>query len=366
MKTLKKVLLVAPIDYESVGGYYLPINHYIELLRSSGYDITVFKLPYHVLNKKEFQKYRRELVSLFQDGLDVVISFGLNQCTYLTKLIDARQVNGVAFLIDCMRLHAESVLPYKNTFKEKIRTALRKKIYTLREKKCLNVYKSAILVSKVDTDYACSYYNARRAAIHYIPNGIDIPKYNCLVKRELGRLRLGCLTGFSEDTLNENLYPFIKGIFPYIHNRFPEVQVIVAGRGCKEGVRKVLDGIDGLIFEGEVERLEDFYSKVDVIITTVRKKCGIINRVMEAWAYGRAVMGYGSNFKTFTEAMPGREYIKADTKEEFADSIGQILSRNIDINKMGEDGRKMVSSFYTWEESGHKLVDIIQTAQNME
>lgn len=364
-----RVILVVPLDYESVGGYYLPINHYMSALTAYGYEVNIFRLPYHLIGKSKKQKYVRIFSEMYAPDVKAVIPFGLNQCTILIDIVDIKEMNNcIAFMIDCMRLHAESVLPYKASIKEWFRTLLRKLAYTYRERKCMKTYSEVIMVSRVDTEYAKEYYRSRRAKINYIPNGIEIvsrtPASEKKVCSDENILVFGCLTGFSNDTLQENLFPLLKEIFPFVHSRFNNTKIVIAGRGCKPDVKKVLDTIDGVEFIGEVESLREFYSKVDIIVTTVRKKCGIINRILEAWSYGKPVIGYESNFATFEYATSGKEYLVANNKQEFASKIKDIFSGKIDVYEMGMNGMNLVRNHYTWEKSTDKLIQIIMRKES--
>lgn len=360
------VLLIVPYNFEKTGGYYLPLTHYEKCLRENGCSVRYFRLPYHVYRSSEVSDLKKELYDNIECGFNVLVAFGLNQCTILTRLIDLRKVDFrcVGIMMDCMRLHAESVLPYKVGIKSKTREFLKKIVYTNREKRCLKMYESTVFVSAVDTKYVKNFYKKRRGEVFYVPNGIDIPSQSKYVRKDEKSLRLGCLTGFSNDTLNENLYPLVRTIFPYITQYLPNIRLVIAGRGCPGILVQELQAAKNIDFIGEVGELDEFYSQVDIIVSTVRKRCGIINRILEGWAFSKTIIGYKDNFATFIEAEDEVDYLSADSKEEFLVVVRNCLTGKYDIDLIGKNGRKIVENYYTWDKCGKRLCDVIKGIKN--
>ena len=64
--------------------------------------------------------------------------------------------------------------------------------------------------------------------------------------------------------------------------KYPQLKVIAAGRGADNTVKEYFDR-NRIIFLGEVENLCDFFNSIDIYITTVRKECGILNKVLDAF-----------------------------------------------------------------------------------
>lgn len=355
------VLLIVPYNFEKTGGYYLPLTHYDKCLKENGYSVQYFRFPYHVYRSSEIRNLKKRLYDNIECGFDVLVAFGLNQCTILTRLIDPRkvEVRCVGIMMDCMRLHAESVLPYKVGIKLKTREFLKKIVYTNREKRCLKMYESTVFVSAVDTEYVKKFYKKRRGKVFYVPNGMDIPVQSKYVRKNEKSLCLGCLTGFSNDTLNENLYPMVRTIFPYISKYLPNIRLVIAGRGCPEKLVQEFQATKNIEFIGEVGEIDEFYSQVDIIVSTVRKRCGIINRILEGWAFSKTVIGYKNNFATFIEAKDGVDYLSADDKKEFLAVVRNCLTGKYDIDLIGKNGRKIVEDYYTWDKCGKRLLDVI-------
>ncbi len=69
---------------------------------------------------------------------------------------------------------------------------------------------------------------------------------------------------------------------------------------------------------GEVHKLSDFYGSVHLIFTTVPKQSGILTKVIEAFGYGKCVVGYRSNFVPIMGIEEGNDYLGADEPWEFS------------------------------------------------
>lgn len=352
------VLLCVPDNYKSVGGMYLPIDNYENQLVRLGHSVTVFLMPYHDNNIS----IKNNFLSYIKNGMiDVLMVYGLNQIDIIRKWLKNTRYTGkkVALMIDSLQLESESVMKETSNIKHIIKLYLQNKLYAKKEQANLCFYDDAVYVSTVDIEYVKSHYSNISSILHYVPNGTKIPKeIHTHAKKE--QLVLGCLTGFSKETIENNLKYLIDVIIPDIVAEYPEAEFCIAGRGCPKEFEEYLMTIKNLRFLGFVENLEDFYDNVDVVLTTVKKECGILNRILEAWAYKKVVVGYKRNFATFGDAINGVHFLSAETSADFLSQY-KLLKENrelyLSISKASND---LVKNNYTWDAVGYQLQKIIQ------
>jgi len=353
--------LLVPHNYENVGGFYLPLRNYKRELELLGHNIFIFRLPYH-LKSREKRNYSASLnSSILLNKIDCLVSFSLNQSYMLSKQLKLNGFKGrqIGFLVDSMRLHAKSILKMRGSLTLKIKNRLRSILYTYKERACLNYFSDVIYVSSVDANYVKYYYKPKNR-IHCIPNGVVIEDVEDFSKK-LKNCRIGMLTGFSNDTIQNNLIPFLNGAFPRLRSSISNIEFVIAGKGATEKTSSMLRRTDGVIFLGYVDKLEDFYNEVDVVITTVKKECGILNRVLEAWSFGKVVVGYRRNFAAFEKAKEGTHFLSADSAEEFVDRLSNIQNGGIDLAKIGFEAHNLVKNDYTWVKAAQSLADVIIT-----
>lgn len=172
--------------------------------------------------------------------------------------------------------------------------------YYIEEKKMLKNYKKIILVSMRDIDYLHETYHSPIEKFIYATNGIDRVDKLKKHKRQ-HRLSLGILaTWYSSQIIEESKW-FIEEIYiPYVKSKKnKEIELILAGRGPKI---KQFEGLKNIKVIGEVDSLGDFFSQIDVMISSNPKGCGILNRVLDSFAHRVPVCGVSESFSGFSEA----------------------------------------------------------------
>lgn len=82
----------------------------------------------------------------------------------------------------------------------------------------------------------------------------------------------------------------------------------MAGRGDSSESIERIKMYNHVEYLGEVDCLADFYGQVDLIVTNVIKKW-LLNKILEAWPYGKCVIGYEHIFYAFESAEKGMHYL---------------------------------------------------------
>lgn len=354
-----KILFVVPEGYKKVGGIYLIVDNYTRIFRDKGIDIEVFECPYGRKEKQKLKEYKERMSRVIvDDSYDVVMTYALNLSFETIRVLQSIQFSGkkICFMVDSMTLYSESLRKYMSPGKEKTKELLKKCLYKRKERRCIAYYDKVVYVSEVDKNYAKNLFPKFGDKLFCVPNGTEIPEeesYPCE-----GEFALGMLTGFSEETIRNNVLPFMNDILPDIHNRFPQIRFVLAGRGAPDWFKEKIDKLNYAHYLGFVEHLSSFYSEIDAAVITVRKECGIINRVLEAWAFGKPAIGFKRNFLAFAYAENGKHYYAADTVAEFVEAIEKMMVDNR-AKAMGEEARRLVEQRYTWESSSKELLSLI-------
>ena len=121
-----------------------------------------------------------------------------------------------------------------------------------------------------------------------------------------------------------------------------------------------MKSINNVEYIGFVESLDDFYGNIDAILSTVTKECGVINRILEAWGYGKIAIGFRKNFLPFVDAVEYTNYYCAEKPEEFLKVIKELQRSQDSLYRKGEASVKLVKEQYTWEKSANNFVEIFK------
>jgi glycosyltransferase involved in cell wall biosynthesis len=121
----------------------------------------------------------------------------------------------------------------------------------------------------------------------------------------------------------EGLRWFLEQAWPLVRSRDPEIRLLVGGRICREMSAYV--GTENVTFQGDVDRLEDFYSQGDLTINPTRTGTGLKIKTFEAMAHGKALICHPHCAEGIFEPQTAPLAI-ASTPEEFATTICSQLA----------------------------------------
>lgn len=139
---------------------------------------------------------------------------------------------------------------------------------------------------------------------------------------------------------------FIKEVWPLVLEKAPKAQFFVGGKGMPESMKQM--NIPGVVMVGEVKSAPKFVSDKSLSVVPLRSGSGIRLKILEAMAAGKA------NVSTTIGAQgiavePDFHMSIADTPEEMASKISELLLDDEMRETMAEKGRKMVMEFYSKE-----------------
>jgi polysaccharide biosynthesis protein PslH len=185
--------------------------------------------------------------------------------------------------------------------------------------------------------------------LHALPNGVDVdyfnPKHPSLRIEEAPTL---VFTGAMD------YWPNIEGVAWFVENVLPRVQeavpgcvfYIVGARPTAEVIR--LKRFNGVKVTGYVEDIRDYLSGADVCVAPLRIARGIQNKVLEAMAMSKPVVGTVDALEGIV-AKPGVHVVQAGNEIEFAEAVIHLLRHPEERCVIGEKARRCVERHYSWE-----------------
>lgn len=264
----------------------------------------------------------------------------------------------VAYLIDSVSLGYGSVfLFYLKRLKvfhpELWLNLLRYIKYAPYEKRIVLGYSKVVVASKHDAEYLNKRYG--RSNVVAIPNGVDLDAKSADAKSgDLARnfeYKIGMLNYWGAGKPYDFTW-FVDDILPLLRRRFPNIRVILAGRGGSDSLVKYLEK-NGCEFIGEVESLEDFFSSIDIFVTSMRKECGILNKALDAFVHKKIVVGFEPNMKAFSDLHNG--FLTYKNAREMIECIEFVRDHPGDVLNIEENAYKYVLNNNDWDQKMHDL-----------
>ena len=191
-----------------------------------------------------------------------------------------------------------------------------------------------------------------------IPNGVD-----CQI--------------FSPQPAPENTYPsllftgtmdwgpnadgavyFAKTIFPRILLKKPQAIFQIVGRKPNSEVL-ALANLSRISVTGFVEDVRPYMTECSIFVVPLRAGSGTRLKILEAMAMGKAIVTTSIGCEGLL--VENRKHlIIADTPQNFADAVLEILDRPELARKLGENGRQLVETQYDWRLISKRLEYLYQ------
>lgn len=220
-------------------------------------------------------------------------------------------------------------------------------------------YKDIVLVSHYDKKYFKKIFILKKLneKIIILPNGVDIPSNENIVnykKKNYKTIKLGIISYWSK-TAFYNVNWFIIKYFKLLKKKHPNMYLIICGKGASNEMIRYWDEINGINYIGEVDDLANFFNQIDISLITLPKKCGILNKILDSFAYKKIVLGMQRNFYAFP-------YLK-NAYYEFSDYNSICNSIDMIINDKFETDLKIINAFeyikkyHSWSEIYQKFYD---------
>lgn len=289
-------------------------------------------------------------LSEIEDGA-TVYPYGILEAK---AVLDAKRFKtGLALLID-----AYSLGEYSNfkkmwnkryiPFSYRLKGLLRSIKFLLLERQIFKAYDRIMLVSYGDKSYYERHQLFKKYAnkICVVPNGVILPQYpNYHTIQKEGVLRIGCLSPWGGPSFYTLQY-FLNEIWCKMPDH-DGLELVVAGWGLSPEKKAYIENYPNTRVIGSVEKLEDFYSNIDVSLVTMLKKCGIINRVLDGLSFEVPVLTRPESLLAFKD-LPDC-YYTYETAESFAASVNSIRNNYEEAIAKTKVAKEYILQNHDWD-----------------
>ena len=189
--------------------------------------------------------------------------------------------------------------------------------------------------------------------IAVVPHGVDVDSFpfSSLEEQEKSIVFVG--NYLHHPNVDAVLF-FHSEIWPDLKSRLPEVKFLVVGQGPPPEIQN-LSQDRAITVTGRVDDVRPFLKKGRVFICPVRLGGGFRGKILEAMAMGRPVVSTSLG----AEGIPAKQrenIILADTPEEFAQGILDLMTDDSLFERIRTQARKLVEDKYAWEK-GVKVME---------
>jgi sugar transferase (PEP-CTERM/EpsH1 system associated) len=192
-----------------------------------------------------------------------------------------------------------------------------------------------------------------------VPNGVDVEYFSPSGQHSSSVPSNIVFTGvFSYYPNEQAAVAFSREVLPRIRKHFPKIRFTIVGKNPSEQVRRLAE--DPLItVTGYVNDVRPFLENATVVVVPLRIGGGTRLKILEALAMGKPVISTTIGCEGLN-VQHGKTILIADTAEEFAVTVVNVLKDTVLAQSLGQEGRRLVEREYRWEVAGDRLREFVK------
>jgi len=210
-----------------------------------------------------------------------------------------------------------------------------------------------LVTSEKDKKALLELTTQKTAKIEVLPNGVDLEYFRSAddSKREESTL---VISGKMSYHANVNMVLFlVQEVMSLVWKSYPNVKLIIVG---KDPTPEIMDlgKLPAITVTGTVKSILPFLQTATIAVAPIQYGAGIQNKVLEAMACATPVIA-SSLATSALDVESGKELIIADSPEEWAFSILDLIGSPENQNLIGQAGRQYVEKNHRWSEIARQL-----------
>jgi sugar transferase (PEP-CTERM/EpsH1 system associated) len=193
-----------------------------------------------------------------------------------------------------------------------------------------------------------------------VPNGVELDDFAPTTRdREPSTLVLSGKMSYHANIAAA--IGFADDVLPRIRSRRPDTRLVIVGKDPSAAVRALGDR-PGVVVTGTVTDMRPYLQTATLAVAPIQYGVGIQNKVLEALACATPVVATSAAVGALG-AVAGRDLAVADTPDDMADAVVNLLDLPDARRQMGLAGRRYVEQHHDWRLLAGRLADIYRDAR---
>lgn len=141
----------------------------------------------------------------------------------------------------------------------------------------------------------------------------------------------------------DGLIYFLENIYPMAREKVKDLKFYIIGKNPPQKLQEIAENDKSIILTGFVEDLNEYTLKSKIFVVYLRYGSGIKIKILEALSMGLPVVTNSIGM----EGIKTEGAYLAETKEEFAQCIEDLINNNAKLLNMSKFGQEYINSNYT-------------------
>jgi glycosyltransferase involved in cell wall biosynthesis len=155
----------------------------------------------------------------------------------------------------------------------------------------------------------------------------------------------------------DGLLFFLREIMPRLKQAHPRVKLLIIGLSPPDMISAYAG--DDVIITGAVDDIRPYLERASLIIAPLRIGGGTRLKILEAMAMGKPVVSTRIGAEGI-DVTDGWDILLADTAEDFAARVEQVLDDPALAHRLGGAARRLIEQRYDWQASVQRLTQLYQ------
>ncbi|MCS7458801.1 glycosyltransferase family 4 protein [Paenibacillus doosanensis] len=181
-----------------------------------------------------------------------------------------------------------------------------------------------------------------------VPNGVDTEYFQPPADGGRKPLTLVFTAHMGWFPNEDGMLWFYRDMFPRLTDRYPDLQVIAAGKEPTAPVLQIGNEDRRIVVTGRVEDMREFLYTGTVFICPLRMGGGTRLKILEAMASGIPVVSTSIGCEGL-DTVSGEHLLIADRPDDFAERIIELLEQPDLRTRLSGNARRLIESSYGWK-----------------
>ena len=223
------------------------------------------------------------------------------------------------------------------------------------------------MVSPELKDFVQERFGVPEEVLVILPNGVNrsvfTPPRACSeriqeLRRTLGISETNRIATFvcpRNGQVNEIALKWFFNVVTTLRQETNDLRFLIVGAGTNYPVPT-----DSVIYTGFIDDLNSVLDLSDVCVLPYPRNAicgGARNKALEYFASGKPVISTREGMRGI-DAVPGRDYLEANSVEEFAQNVLAVLSEKVLAHRLSVNGVALAER-YDWNTIGEKLFEVL-------
>lgn len=195
--------------------------------------------------------------------------------------------------------------------------------------------------------------NAPAARIHVVENGVDTHYFKPTTTEQEHHSLV--FTGSMDWYPNvSGLRFFVREAWPLIKSKFPQARLYLAGKNPPREIMRWPKADSSIVVVANPDDVRPWMARSAVCVCPILEGGGTRLKILDAMAMAKPVVSTAIGCEGL-RAKHGENILVADTPQEFAEKVSQLLENEGFRRQLGCAGRELVEREYSWETIGQQL-----------